>query len=558
MATLFRSKRAFAVGGVALLAVVIGAGLWWRASRAPADLPVGVDAAASDPNPTPQNGAFVLRMRLLPDAGVSASPNSVRIGLASVSPDEDAAFRAWQRGGREGAGPVDYADLAAVARWANAPTKLLADGSVEVGPFTIPSAQRYVLQARADDGLRFYEAHFARDEAPTEVRPSVAAGLRVRAPRIATDAKNTVGVLFRRVEGSQDAQWQSLLRREGAAVLDAFDERALPVSAETSIAPLPPGPIDVVAVVDGVETERRRVTLIAGRYVALDLDAAAAELGAALSATVALRLVEVGTATPIRDALAVWPSPRGEVRVRADANGLVRLPGVDVSEPLRLELRFESKGPPSFVVDALPRWPERIALDLDLADARTVGDTLQKTVELQPLRWLIVETPGIEVPRRPRVDDPFPVFVLQRADGAAWRDASAESFRPVEEGIAVSLDAPGRVRVAALIAPWRVAYSDAVESRTGDARQRTRLRSVGGRDAVVRFFADARPLAFAPVSFVSPLRGVPPKTMTTDATGRIVLPGANVPMLRAEAPGFEHVQERLDRADTVVSLRRDG
>ncbi|MCC7249321.1 MAG: hypothetical protein IT473_11930, partial [Lysobacter sp.] len=290
----------------------------------------------------------------------------------------------------------------------------------------------------------------------------------------------------------------------------------------------------------------------------LDIDADAAELGAALSATVALRLVEAGTATPVRDALAVWPSPRGEVRLRADANGIVRLPGVDVSEPLRLELRFESKGPPSFVVDALPRWPERIALDLDVGDGRAVGDTLEKTVELQPLRWLIVEAPGIDIPRRPRVDDPFPVFVLQRVEGAVWRDVGADAFRPVEEGIAVSLDVPGRVRVAALIAPWRVAYSDAVESRAGDARQRVRLRSVGGRDATVRFVADARPLAFAPVRFVSPLRGVPPKTMTTDAAGRIVLPNANVPTLRAEAPGFEQVEVRLDGAEPVVSLRRDG
>ncbi|MBP6749876.1 MAG: hypothetical protein KA144_09580 [Xanthomonadaceae bacterium] len=554
MANFRGSGRGYVFGVVALLAALIVAGLWWRASRAAADAVVA-DAARTDAKRIDERAGFVLRMRLLPDAGVSASPNSVRIGLAAVSPDDDAAYRAWQRGGREGAGPDEYADLATVVRWSNAPARALADGSVEVGPITLPAAQRYVLQARTDDGLRFYEATFAREDAPAELRPRVAAGLRVRALRGVTGA---IGVLFRRVEGSQDAQWQSLLRREAPAVLDAFDERAWPVSNEARIAPLPPGPIDVVVVANGVESERRRATLIAGRYLALDLDADAAELGAALSATVALRLVEAGTAAPVRDALAVWPSARGEVRVRADANGIVRLPGVDVSEPLRLELRFESKGPPSFVVDALPRWPERIALELDVGDGRAVGDTLQKTVELQPLRWLIVEAPGIDIPRRPRVDDPFPVFVLQRAEGAVWRDVGADAFRPVGEGIAVSLDAPGRVRVAALIAPWRVAYSDAVESRAGDARQRVRLLSVGGRDATVRFVADARPLAFAPVRFVSPLRGVPPKTMTTDAAGRIVLPNANVATLRAEAPGFEQIEVRLDGAEPVVSLRRDG
>ncbi|MCC7249625.1 MAG: hypothetical protein IT473_13465, partial [Lysobacter sp.] len=389
MANFRGSGRGYVFGAVALLAALIVAGLWWRASRVPADAVVA-DAARSDAQPIDERAGFVLRMRLLPDAGISASPNSVRIGLASVSPDDDAAYRAWQRGGREGAGPDEYADLAAVTRWVNASAKSLADGSVEVGPMTLPAAQRYVLQARADDGLRFYETTFARVDAPAELRPRVAAGLRVRAPRSVTGA---IGVLFRRVEGSQDAQWQSLLRREAPAVLDAFDERVWPVTDDTRIAPLPPGPIDVVVVANGVESERRRAMLIAGRYLTLDIDADAAELGAALSATVALRLVEAGTAAPVRDALAVWPSPRGEVRVRADANGIVRLPGVDVSEPLRLELRFESKGPPSFVVDALPRWTERIALDLDVGDGRAVGDTLEKTVELQPLRWLIVEAP---------------------------------------------------------------------------------------------------------------------------------------------------------------------
>lgn len=558
MAIAFRSKRALAVVGVALV-VSIGAALWWRASRPSAEsASAAIDEARSDSTSARNDGAFVLRLRLLPDAGVSASPNSVRIGAATVSPDDEAAYRAWQRGGREGAGPAEHDDLATVTRWTNAPARRLADGSVEVGPIALPAASRYALQARADDGLRFYEANFAPDDAPTALRPRVAAGLRVRAPNGTGAGENAFGLLFRRVEGSEDAAWQSLLRREAPALLDAFDERAWPVTGEARIAPLPPGPIDVVAVANGVETERRRVVLIAGRYLAFDLDHEAAELGAALSSTVALRLVEAGTGAPVREALAVWPAPRGEVRVRADAKGVVRLPGVDLSEPLRLELRFESKESPSLVVDALPRWPERIALALDLDDARAVGETLEKTVEVQPLRWLIVETPDIDVPRRPRVENPFPVFVLQREDGGAWRDASAEAFRPVEAGIAVSLDAPGRVRVAALVAPWRVAYTDAVESRVGDARRRTRLRSVGGRDASVRFVADARPLAFAPVSFVSSLRGVPPQTMTTDAAGRIVLPGANVPTVRAEAPGFEQVEVRLDRAEAVVSLRRSG
>jgi hypothetical protein len=549
MALSVRAGRGLAVGAICLLAIV--AVVWWRSQRAPESV---ADASSSGSGSLSASVESVagFQLRLLPDSGVSAQPASVRIGLAAVSPDDDAAYRAWLRSGREGAGPREYRDLASVQRWINAPARLLDDGSVQVGPMSLPAAQRYVLQAHADDGLRFYEADFIRENAPTTVRPRIAAGLRVRAPR----GIGNVGALFRRVEGSQDAVWQSLLRREAISILDAFDERAIAVDGETRIAPLPPGPLDVVAVVDGVETERRRVTLVAGRDTTLDLDPSASELGAALATTAVLRLVEAGTRTPVREAIAVWPSPRGEVRMRPDAVGILRLSGVDAAEPMALELRFEANGPPSFLVDTLPRWPERVPLRFDLSQERAIGGVVEKTVELTPLRWLIVETPGIDVPRRPRVGDPFPAFVLQRAQGDGWRDSGADYFRPVDEGVAVSLDAPGRVRVAALLSPWQVAYSDEVESRVDVAQTRTRLRNASGRTSTVRLVADAKPLTFAPVQIVSPLRGVPPKTLTTDGTGRIVLPNATVPSVRVEVSGFEQAEVRLVGGEVVVSMRR--
>ncbi len=546
--------------GIAAI-LVIAAMLWWHASEPTAR--VDADNRDATATQTQTDASVGFRIRLLPDSGVSAQPSSVRIGLASVSPDDEAAYRAWLRGGREGAGPHAFTDLATVVRWINAPANLQPDGSVQVGPLPLPAAQRYVLQARADDGLRFYEASFAREDAPTELRPRIAAGLRVRAPRSAAG----LGVLFRRVDGSQDAAWQSLLRREGAAVLNAFDERAMPVFAETTIAPLPPGPLDIVAVANGVETERQRVTLIAGRYVALDLDPDASELGAALAITLLLRLIDADSGAPMRDAVVVWPSPRGEVRTQPNAAGVVRFEGADASEAMSLELRFDPRKRRSQLLanpraaDALPRWPERIPLRIDWGNERAIDGVVEKTVKLQPLRWLIVETSGsaatgFDMPSRPRGGDPFPVFVLQRMKSREWRDASAEYFRSVDEGLAVSLDLPGRVRVAALLSPWQVAYSDAVESRLADARQRVRLRTESGRDATLKLSADARPLAFAPVQIVSPLRGVPPKTLTTDSSGRIVLPNATVPAVRIEVPGFEQVDVRLDRSEASISLRR--
>jgi hypothetical protein len=544
--------------GACLAAGAVVFGVYWWSPRDDADIAsrdTALGASADGANRAGER-TLALRMRLLPDGGVAASPGSVRIGLAYVSPDELAAYKAWLRGGGEGAGPRDFEALASVTRWLNLPAALNADGVVVVKAVNLPAADRYVLQARADDGLRFYEASFTRDDMPAEVSPRVAAGLRLRAPRTAGGAR----VLFRRVEGSQDAAWQSLMRREAPAVLDAYDERPLPVAADTVVAPLPPGPIDVIAVVDGVETERRRVTLPAGRITTFDLDAEVSELAAALSTTVALRLVEKGTRIPVKDATVVWSSPRGERSLRSDASGTLRIEDVDPLQPLPIDIRFAPPKTPSFLVDALPSWPERLPMMLDLADAPVSAGVIDRTVELEPLRWLIVETPGIEIPRRPRVGDPFPVFVLQRREGAAWRDSSADYFRPVAEGMAVSLNQPGNVRVAAVLAPWTVSISDAVETgdtSSADARYRTRIVGAGGRRVSLRITSDDRPLASAPVHLLSPLRGVPPKTLTADRAGQVILDNVTEPDVLVEVPGFEQIRVRLDAAVVTVTLRRE-
>ncbi|MFZ5638255.1 MAG: hypothetical protein ACOY82_16890 [Pseudomonadota bacterium] len=535
-------------------ALLVG-GLWWRATRGDAsDAAVrtsAASAAAADDGGRRDARRLAFRTRLLADGGVSADATSVRIGLANVSPDDLAAYRAWLRGGREGAGPGRFEDLATVTRWIDAPAAVADDGSVVVGPMSLPAADRYLLQARAGDALRFYETAFGPDDPPDEVRPRVAAGLRVRAP------VDGVGVLFRRVDGGGDAQWQSLMRRESPQLLDAYDERPFAVGVDTIVAPLPPGPIEIVAVVDGVETERRRVDLAAGRLAAFDFDAESASLAAALPTTLWLRLIERGSGVPVREATLQWSSPRGERRLRPDAAGVVRIDGVDPLRPLSLQALFPPPTSSSFLIEALPSWPERLPLEVDPKHARIVAGRLEATVELVPLRWLIVETPGIAIPRRPRMGDPYPVFVLQRRDGGTWRDASADHFRPVADGIAVSLDRPGAVRVAALLAPWRVAFSDAVEANVDVARQRTRLDATGGRRVRVRLTVDGRPLPRAPVQVIAPLRGVPPAQPPVDADGRLVLEQVNVPTVRMEVPGYEQVEVRLDEGEVVVALRRE-
>lgn len=554
-----RRRLAVRIGvGLALGAVLLSA-LWWReAHRDRAQAPAEATVAARDG--AGEGGLAVLRIRLLPDAGVAADPASVRIGLANVPPDDLAAYHAWERGGRQGAGPGDLHDLAQVTRWTNAPATVLADGSVEVGPLDLPAADRYVLQARAGDGLRFYEARFARGDAPAGLRPRVAAGLRVRAPAAAR-AGLRAGVLLRRVEGGADeTAWQALIRREAPALLDAYDDTALPIdpgdAGEIAVAPLPPGELDVVAVIDGVESERRRVRLSAGRYTDFAFDPGAAELGAALSTTLLLRLVERGSGAPLTAPTVAWASPRGERRFRPDARGVVRIAGIDASAPLSLQALFPPAAASSFLIDALPAWPERVPLAVDLGDAPPA--TVERTVALAPLRWLQVDVPGVEVPRGPRAGSPFPVFVLQRREAAAWRDAAADAFRPRAGGMAVSLDRDGPVRVAALLAPWRVATSPAVEVRADVSRYRTRIDTTAGRRVVLRLLAGGRPLVGAPVAVIAPLRGAPPLALVADGDGRLVLDGATVPSVRVEVAGYAQAEVRLDRAEVAVALVRDG
>jgi hypothetical protein len=509
------------------------------ASVPPASAPV---SRAGDRDAAALRG---LRLRLLPDAGVAAVPDSVRIGVAMLSPEELAAHRAWLRDGARGAGATDPAALAAVVRWIAVPAQRTADGTVIVGPLDLPAADRYVLQARGEDGLRFYEAAFVRDAVPAELRPRVAAGLRVRAPR-GVEA----GLLLRRTEaGAQtDAAWQSLLRREAPQVLAAYDERPLPVTAETAIAPLPPGPVEVVALVGGIEIERRTLQLSAGRYLALDLDAETARLGAALSSDLDLRLLERGSGVPVREVEVVQVSARGERRLRPDAAGTVRIDDIDPLAPLSLQLLFASPRGASFLIEPLPKWPERLPVEVDLRDAPRRDRRIAKTIELQPLRWLIVDTPGLQMPQRPRTGEPFPVFVLQRREAGVWRDAQADHFRPQPGGVAVSLDRPGTVRVIALASPWRQATSAAIEIGESDTRIRIRLAPASGRRAVVRLQTNGRPLARTPVEVVALQRGVPSLRMFTDADGRLTFDDASVPVLRLEASGHEQAEVRLDRA----------
>jgi hypothetical protein len=102
-------------------------------------------------------------------------------------------------------------------------------------------------------------------------------------------------------------------------------------------------------------------------------------------------------------------------------------------------------------------------------------------------------------------------------------------------------------------------FSDAVEigDASADTRYRTRIAATGGRRVRLRIAAGGRPLASAPVHLLSSLRGVPPKTLTADRAGQLVLDSVTEPEVLLEVPGFEQVRVRLDSAEVAVTLRRE-
>ena len=50
---------------------------------------------------------------------------------------------------------------------------------------------------------------------------------------------------------------------------------------------------------------------------------------------------------------------------------------------------------------------------------------------------------------------------------------------------------------------------------------------------------------------------MPPKTLTTDGAGRLVLDDVTEPGVLLEVPGFEQIRVALDAAEVSVTLRRD-
>lgn len=516
-----------------------------------ADAMLGPYTASSvDSNPARELIRF--ETLLLPDGSIGASSDSVRLGLAYVSADEARTWQAWKDGGSEGAGPASYAELATVERWLDLPAVRLADGSVRVGPITIPAADRYELQARSASPLHFYLATFAADAYPVNVNPTVAAGLRI-VHQPAPDAD--VRVLLRRTADlDASAEWQSLMAREAPQLLGAYDDSSVAVVPGAVLAPLPPGPLDVILEIDGIEAERLPADLRAGTITELRFDPVKQTVAQAVSVQLQLDFVVEGSGQPIPDIEVTWFGGKIDQTRTTNARGSVSFKGVDRQKIQRFNLQMPVTS------DELPRWPDQRSIEFR-PDAEPPANLrsrqIHKTIELRPLQWLMVRTGTLAIPKIPQRNHPFPIFVLQREQSGAWTDVAADRFIPIADGIAASLQEPGRYRLVALQAPWSLLYSTPSQTQSASGRYPVSLIPDPGRPVTITVFSAGVPLARAPVSLRGPVRGLPASAIDTDPQGQIHLNGVTESSLELEVPGYRSISADLRSASALVELSPD-
>ena len=539
-------KRTWVLAGAGAIALALV--LWRVAGRDDGAMPVAVapPPAADTAVAAPVAADVVLDVLLLPDGAVGALPGSVQLGFGQVA--RDAAASAPTTREAEQAGPRRHADLADIAHWQPLAAQALPDGRVRVGPARLPRADRYVLAARGADGLRYYVADFTAATRPRTVVPLVGAGLRVHT------GPGTAQMVLRRVPSAPPAAaWQGIQAREAPAVLAAFGEQPLPVADGAVVRPLAPGPVEVVLQVDGVEAERRLVTLPAGGIVDVRFDPVQLAVARAASADLELELVRQGSGTPVGGLQVTWlDGPEATLRT-SDARGRVRFAGIDRHRAQRFNVQA------TLPAQGLPEWPELQVVEVSADDLAAGGDAgvLHHRVALRPLQWLVARLPRDAARMQRSRGAPYPIHVLQRQREGRWVDAEAAHFVETPEGLAVSIAEPGTYRVATVVSPWRVLESEA--ARGGDGRRAmVTVAGTRGTDVTLTLLHAGRPIVGVPVLATAPLRGLPPVSLRPDANGRVVLPGATVPRLRVEIPGGEQVDVALTGPRTTVELAVPG
>lgn len=516
-------------GWIAAGAVVAALGLGWalygsRTTERPAtdadDRSRPDRAAASSGAPVAVAAQFVLAAagNVRPDAG------TVRIGLATVPAAEAGTHREMLARGAQGALPADVSELAVVQRWVSLPTSTLPDGSIQVGPTELPAADRYEIRASSNSSLHHYAASFTPTGAPGRVEPVAASGIRIQGR-----SQPDVAVLLRRVEVPPNpGLWQRLTAEQAPPLLAAFSGKPLQVQSGARLAPLPPTKVELTVRVRGIEAERRMVSLAAGRWTDVALDDARLANARRQSVDLALEFVRRGTGSPIEGLQVSWLGGEGEDTEASDAQGLAVFPELDRRQTHSFRVVAPAAGA------SLPEWPEAQTIDVAPEQLQGTAQLIRRRIELDPLRWVIAS--GVRAPAQAD-RSPYPAYMLQRQAQGRWLDAGAAHFIPTPEGMAVSITGPGQYRIVRADSPWRFLYSRPVVVGSGDTRVRTTIAPVPGRDTRVLVRRGGLPMPNSPVAVISPIRGVPPTMLRTDASGWLSLSGATTPAVLVEVQG---------------------
>ncbi|NVJ13460.1 carboxypeptidase-like regulatory domain-containing protein [Myxococcus sp. AM010] len=527
-------RRAWGVGGAALVLAALA--MWWlwpadvAAPGAPPRAPAARMEAATPVKPPPPVAPEPprpegLRLRVVLRGDVPFQ-GEARVGVASITDADRHLWEVSKREGREGAGPERLEDLANVSEWRPVEVTPSLAGGV-LGPVLVPVAPLYRVVAWAADGTFWLGDVVPEEGAATGV---VEAVLSARAP---------TGVRVR-LAGVRPEHGPFSLRVVRGVSRDARDaERAselLPVIRQ--VAPdLASALADGVALPLPVGNPLELLPLPTDPSVGLVLRSAAGRE----SGWVEVPLREGRLESVVLDVDSLFPEGLGEavtLRGKLELEGTFRPPeGARLLGPEDVEVPLAPDG--RFVVSGLPSWaPSRFRVEVaSPVSGRPVAATEQAfdfspepgvrdaevTWRVKPYRWLVLRMDGaMRAQLEARTQKPYPVFILQRwRDGTRWELASAGAFIQEEDGMAVSILAPGRYRVLVSFSVHEVYSSTAAdmgEDRVDGAV--TFQVDVEGRDCEVLVTAGRKPVFGARVTASSDVGSLPPAWGLTDARGR--------------------------------------
>ena len=210
-----------------------------------------------------------------------------------------------------------------------------------------------------------------------------------------------------------------------------------------------------------------------------------------------------------------------------------------------------------FTAPGLPSWrASRFTVQMDTPPSGRPAAPAQHEFEFSPgnteaevtwrvpaYRWLLLRMDGFtRAQLQSRARRPYPVFLLQRRDGAGpWLTHSADIFHEQEDGVAVSLLQPGTYRVLAAASPYEVHTSTAVTLGERDTEAAVTVRvDEGGVPCEVRVTSAGAPVYGALVTSGGTPGSLPPARGRTDAEGRWRLGRVRADSLHVEVEADGH------------------